>query len=789
MRADDRAEDRAALPDDTAGVREERHPRAAGGLAAITQSARAVADGPGLVAGARALLKMNQADGFDCPGCAWPEPPAGDRAIFEFCENGAKALGWEADRRRLDAAFFDRWSVGALAAESDHWLGQQGRLVEPLWLPAGETHYRPIAWDDAFAVAADALAALDGPEQAVFYTSGRTSNEAAYLYQLFARRLGTNNLPDCSNLCHESSGVALKEAIGVGKGTVQLDDFARADVILVIGQNPGTNHPRMMTTLEAAARRGARIISVNPLPELALARFRHPQHPLEVLGRGTAIAARHIPVRVGGDVAFFKGVQKALVEEDVRRRGQAIDRAFVAAHTEGFEAYAEALEAAPWDLLVEESGVAEAEMRALAATLAGTHQIVACWAMGLTQHVHAIANVQEIVNLLLLRGAIGRPGAGVCPVRGHSNVQGDRTMGIDHRPPAAFLDALAARYRFAPPRAHGLDVVGAIEAMEAGDAKLFFALGGNFLSASPDTARTARALARCALTAHVSTKLNRSHLVTGRQALILPCLGRSERDVQAAGPQLVTVEDSMGIVHASQGAAAPAGAALRSEPAIVVGLARAVLGDADGVRWSWLVEDYDRIRDEIAAVVPGFEDMNARVRVPGGFVLPNPARQRRFLTAGGRARFTVHPVPRPALAPGELLLTTIRSHDQYNTTIYGLDDRYRGISGGRRVVFMNDADIRALGLAPGMLVDLESRFGAETRVAPHFKVVPYPIAPRSAAAYFPEANPLVPLGQRAPGSRTPASKSIVIRVTARGASPPPPAPPPGPPPGPADPRS
>ncbi len=743
-------------------------PHIAGGAGALTATLAAISAGPGLARGSRALLRMNQPGGFDCPGCAWPEPAAADRSAFEFCENGAKALAWEADRARADAAFFARHSIAELAAASDHWLGQQGRLVEPMWRAEGSDHYRPIAWDDAFALIARTLAALDSPDQALFYTSGRTSNEAAFLYQLFVRELGTNNLPDCSNLCHESSGVALRQAIGVGKGTVQLDDFARADVILIIGQNPGTNHPRMMTTLQTAARRGCRIVSINPLPEVSLARFPHPQNPLEALGPGTPIASMHLPVRVGGDVALLKGVMKELLEEDVRRGGQVIDHAFIAGRTEGFAAFADALAAEPWDGLCDASGIDRDAMRALAGLLGGTQRIIACWAMGLTQHVHAIANIQEVANLLLLRGALGKPGAGLCPVRGHSNVQGDRTMGIDHRPPAALLDGLERRYGFSPPRQHGLDVVGAIEAMAAGRARMLFALGGNFLSASPDTAATERALGGCLLTAHVSTKLNRAHLATGRQALILPCLGRSERDVQAAGPQFVTVEDSMSCVHRSQGVLAPAGPALRSEPAIVAGLAQAALGAVgkrSRVRWSWLTEDYDRIRDDIAAVIPGFEDMNQRVRAPDGFVLPNPVREGRFPTDGGRALFTVHAVPRPALAPGQLLLTTIRSHDQYNTTIYGLDDRYRGISGGRRVVFMNEDDIRALALAPGTIVDLTSRHRDETRVAPRFRVVAYPIPRGSAAAYFPEANALVPLSRFAPGSRTPASKSIVIEVT------------------------
>ena len=717
---------------------------------------------------------MNQPDGFDCPGCAWPEPPAGERPAIEFCENGAKALAWETDRARADAAFFARHTVAELASADEQWLGQQGRLVEPMGLSEGGTHYQPIAWDEAFGRIGRAIAALDGRGQAAFYTSGRTSNEAAFLYQLFVRELGTNNLPDCSNLCHESSGFALKEAIGVGKGTVQLEDFAHADVILIIGQNPGTNHPRMMTTLQAAARRGCHIVAINPLPEVALSRFAHPQHPLEALGHGTPIADVHLAVRVGGDVALLKGVMKELLDEDVRRRGHGVDHDFVARHTEGFAAFAEALAAEPWDGLVEESGVPREAMRALAMRLAGTHRIIACWAMGLTQHEHAIANIQEVANLLLMRGALGRQGAGLCPVRGHSNVQGDRTMGIDHRPGPALLDGIAQRFGFSPPRDHGLDVVGTIEAMQAGRVRLLFALGGNFLSAAPDTDATARALRGCALTAHVATKLNRAHLVTGREALLLPCLGRSEKDLQAGGPQFVTVEDSMGAVHRSQGVLRPAGEALRSEPAIVAGLAQAVfdtLGERTRVRWSWLVEDYDRIRDDIAAVIPGFEDFNARVRAPGGFTLPNPVRELRFPTATGRARFTVHAVPARPLAPGELLLTTIRSHDQYNTTIYGPDDRYRGIRGGRRVVFMNEDDIRERALEPGMTVDLVSRFRDEVRTAARFVVVAYRIPRGSAAAYFPEANPLVPLGRFAPGSRTPASKSIAIEVRPSGRGP------------------
>lgn len=552
----------------------------AGGAGALLATATYVHAQSGLARGTRALVTMNQPRGFDCPGCAWPEPDEPSPAA-EFCENGAKALASEATRRRVDAAFFARHAVTTLETQSDHWLNEQGRLTEPMHLPAGATHYQPIAWEQAFALIGRALRSLASPDEAVFYTSGRTSNEAAFLWQLFVRQLGTNNLPDCSDLCHESSGVALRESLGAGKGSVQLDDFARADAIFVIGQNPGTNHPRMLTTLQAAARRGCAIVSINPLPEAALVRFRHPQSPLELLGRGTQIATLHLPVRINGDVAVLQGLCKEILDEDQRRGGQVLDRAFIDRYTEGFAAYAEALQARRWDDIVEESGVSRALIRRAAEIAISSQATIACWAMGLTQHRNAVANVQEVVNFLLLRGNVGRAGAGVCPVRGHSNVQGDRTMGIAEQMDDAFLDRLGARFGFSPPRRRGLDTVGAIAAMHAGQVKVLLALGGNFLSASPDTQRTAEALRRCLLTVHVSTKLNRAHLVTGREALILPCLARSDRD--SAG--FVTVENSMSIVHGSRGVLAPVSPHLRSEPAIVAGVARAALGEACSVRW------------------------------------------------------------------------------------------------------------------------------------------------------------------------------------------------------------
>jgi molybdopterin-dependent oxidoreductase alpha subunit len=705
---------------------------------------------------------MNQPNGFDCPGCAWPEARE-HRSSFEFCENGAKALAWEATRRRADPAFFARHTVDALAAESDHWLGQQGRLTHPMRLREGARHYEPIAWDEAFALIAGCLNALANPDQAAFYTSGRTSNEAAFLYQLFVRQFGTNNLPDCSNMCHESSGFALRESLGVGKGTVQLDDFEKADAIFVIGQNPGTNHPRMMTVLGEAAARGCRIVSVNPLCEAALSHFQNPQDPLALLGHRQAITHLHLPVRIGGDAALFKGIMKLLLD-DHRARGGVIDRDFIEQHTTGFPAFTAALDGVALESLVSESGITVPQMRAAADVVRGARRIIACWAMGLTQHSNAVATIQEVVNFLLLRGNIGRPGAGACPVRGHSNVQGDRTMGIWEQPEPAFLDRLAARYAFDPPRHHGLDTIGTIEAMRDGRLSVFFAMGGNFLSATPDTHETARALARCALTVHVSTKPNRAHLVTGKQALILPCLGRSERDVTRAGVQFVTVEDSMSVVHTSQGHLTPASPHLLSEVAIVARLAAATLGTRSQIPWLSFCEDNERLRDEIAAVIPGFENMNARVRAPGGFTLPNAARERRWTTPSGKAVFTAHPLRRRQLVAGRLLLTTIRSHDQFNTTIYGLDDRYRGVKNGRRVVFLNHDDMKDRDLRAGQLVDLTSHNGGRVRVAPRFAVVPYPLPRGAAAAYFPEANVLVPLESFAEKSRTPTSKAIEVTV-------------------------
>ncbi|GGY45579.1 FdhF/YdeP family oxidoreductase [Streptomyces xanthochromogenes] len=733
---------------------------AAAGLPAIGHTLLMAQQQMGVRRTAQTLLKVNQKNGFDCPGCAWPE---GDkRHTAEFCENGAKAVAEEATLRRVTPEFFAAHPLSDLAARSGYWLGQQGRITQPMYLPEGGDRYEAVTWERAFEIIAEELTALDSPDEALFYTSGRTSNEAAFLLQLFAREFGTNNLPDCSNMCHESSGSALTETIGIGKGSVSLEDLHRADLIVIAGQNPGTNHPRMLSALEKAKSAGAKIISVNPLPEAGLEKFKNPQTPQGMI-KGAALTDLFLQIRIGGDQALFRLLNKLIVETE-----GAVDELFVREHTHGFEEFEAVAKEADWDATLEATGLTRTEIeRALAMVLASRRTIV-CWAMGLTQHKHSVPTIREVVNFLLLRGNIGRPGAGVCPVRGHSNVQGDRTMGIFERPAPAFLDALEKEFGFAPPRHHGYDVVRSIEALRDGRAKVFFAMGGNFVAATPDTDVTEAAMRRASLTVHVSTKLNRSHAVTGRRALILPTLGRTDKDVQHSGRQFVTVEDSMGMVHASRGNLAPASPHLLSEPAIVVRMARATLGARSAVDWAEFERDYATVRDRIARVVPGFEDFNAKVARPGGFQLPHaPRDERRFPTATGKANFTAAPVEVPELPEGRLLLQTLRSHDQYNTTIYGLDDRYRGIKGGRRVVLVNPEDARQLGLADGAYTDLVSEWkdGVERR-APGFRVVHYPTARGCAAAYYPETNVLVPLGSTADVSNTPASKSVVVRFEA-----------------------
>ncbi|MCA1565394.1 MAG: FdhF/YdeP family oxidoreductase [Acidobacteria bacterium] len=755
---------RAQPPEDFTGIQISPASETAGGLPAIVSALKHSWAEMGAARTLKTLTRINQKGGFDCPGCAWPEPD-GERTHFEFCENGAKHVADEATTKRVTPEFFRRWSVPELSRQSDMWLNDQGRLTHPMMLKRESDHYEPVSWDEAFKLIAGELNALASPDEAIFYTSGRTSNEAAFLYQLFVRQFGTNNLPDCSNMCHESSGSALSESIGVGKGTVTLDDFAEADAIFVIGQNPGTNHPRMLSTLQAAKRRGCRIVHINPLPEAGMSRFKHPQEVFDTfVGRGTQLADLFLQVRINGDVALLQGISKEVLEEDARRDGGVLERDFIAAHTAGFAEFAASLDNVSWDEITEGCGIERGQIRAAAEVFINSERTIFCWAMGLTQHRNAVANIQEIVNLLLLRGQIGKRGAGVCPVRGHSNVQGDRTMGIWERPTAAFLDALAREFGFEPPRAHGFDTVEAIKAMHAGAAKVFFAMGGNFLSATPDTEYTAEALRRPRLTVQVSTKLNRAHLITGQQALILPCLGRTEIDRQATGEQFVSAENSMGVVQSSRGNLQPASQELLSEVMIVARLAEATLDGRGGVNWTELAADYDLIRERISRVVVGFENYNERVRRPGGFYLPNLAREREWKTASGKAQFTMHGLPRHELAPGQFLMMTIRSHDQFNSTIYGLDDRYRGIRNERRVVMLNPEDIREAGLSKGAVVDLISHFEGEERIARRFIVVPYSIPRRSAATYFPETNVLVAIGSVAEKSNTPASKSIVISL-------------------------
>jgi molybdopterin-dependent oxidoreductase alpha subunit len=741
--------------------------KTAGGVPAIVATVKHTWREMGPGRGIRTLLRLNQDQGFDCPGCAWPEPDR-DRPHAEFCENGAKHVADEATTKRVTPEFFRQWSVFDLSQRSDQWLGAQGRLTHPMILRRNASHYEPLPWDEALGLIAVELNSLNNPDEAIFYTSGRTSNEAAFLYQLFVRQFGTNNLPDCSNMCHESSGTALNESIGVGKGTVLLTDFDLAEAIFVIGQNPGTNHPRMLTALQSAKRNGCKIVHINPLPEAGMTRFKHPQDFLRWFGKGTPLADLFLQVRINGDVALLKGLMKEVLALEERSPGRVLDHDFIRDYTSGFEEFARALAKMDWGDLLEQSGVPKTRIEEAARIFVESERTIFCWAMGLTQHRNAVANIQEIVNLMLLRGQIGKPGAGLCPVRGHSNVQGDRTMGIWERPSDMFLDALGVEFKFEPPRKHGHDTVRAIQAMYEGKAKVFFALGGNFLSATPDTEYTAEALRRTRLTAHVSTKLNRAHLITGDQALILPCLGRTEIDIQASGPQFVTTENSMAVVQMSRGSLEPASPDLLSEPVIVAKLARATLSNRTTVDWEYLLADYDRIRHRIEKVLPGFTDYNHRVREPGGFYLPNAARERVFRTENGLARFTVHELPAHDMKPNQYIMMTIRSHDQFNTSIYSADDRYRGIRNGRRVVLLNRDDLHAAGFKPQQTVDLVSHFEGEERVARDFTIVPYDIPRGCAATYFPEANVLVPVRSVAEKSNTPASKSVIISI--RGSS-------------------
>lgn len=750
---------------------------AAGGWGALRSVAQAWIGSDNALKNIRALLKTNQNGGLDCPGCAWGDSP--ESGMVKFCENGAKAVNWEATKRRVDAAFFARHSVTSLLQQSDYWLEYQGRLTEPMSYNPTTDRYQPISWEAAFALIARHLQNLASPDQAEFYTSGRASNEAAFLYQLFVRAYGTNNFPDCSNMCHEASGVALGQSVGVGKGTVTFDDFEHAEAIFVWGQNPGTNHPRMLEPLREAVKRGAQVVCINPLKERGLERFQHPQHPLEMLTNGDRPTnTAYFRPALGGDMAVLRGMAKYLLQWE--REAQAsgapavFDHAFIAQHSAGVDDYLATVEATPWEQIEAQSGLSLAEIEQAAQMYCKAGRVIMCWAMGITQHRHSVATIQEIANLMLLRGNLGVPGAGLCPVRGHSNVQGDRTMGINERPPVALLDALEKRFGFKVPRHNGHNTVEAIGAMLAGQAKVFIGLGGNFAQATPDTERTAQALRNCALTVQISTKLNRSHLIHGKDALILPCLGRTDIDLQAEGAQAVTVEDSFSMVHASNGQLQPLSRQMRSEPAVIAGIAAATLG-AQPVDWHWLVADYARIRELISQTIPGFEDFNQRLARPGGFYLGNSASQRQWNTASGKANFKANALPDDLLhecvrASGQvpdLIMQSMRSHDQYNTTIYGLDDRYRGVKGQRDVLFANEADIIRLGFRPGQKVDIVSLWSDEReRRVKGFTLLAFDIPAGQAAAYYPEVNPLVPLESVGDDSHTPTSKFIAIKLLA-----------------------
>ena len=727
----------------------------AAGIPAATSSMFHGIKKMGITKTIKTLTTVNQPEGFDCPGCAWPDPE--HSTAFEFCENGAKAVADEAMKANVNPDFFSKYSVQELSQKSDFWLNSQGRISHPMLLKSGSEHYEEISWENAFELISKTISDSGDPNRSVFYTSGRTSNEAAFLYQLFARTLGTNNMPDCSNMCHESSGRGLGEAIGIGKGTVTLDDFNHADAILVIGQNPGTNHPRMLTALRDAKRNGAKIIHVNPLPETGLVRFKHPQDYMKLSFGSEALADMHMQVKIGGDAALMHGLMKVQLELD------AVDHEFVKQSTSGFEDLVENVNSTTWEQIEADSGLTRFQIETAGRILSKSKASIACWAMGLTQHRNGVAVIQEVANLMLMGGHVGKPGAGLCPVRGHSNVQGDRTVGIWERPSEAFLQRLDKACGITSPREHGVDVVEAIKQMRAGDVDLFFCMGGNFISATPDTEATAEGLNKVKLTVQVSTKLNRSHLVTGETALILPCLGRTEVDVQSSGEQFVTVENSMGVVHTSQGGLRPASTHLRSEPWIVASLASAVLGDDRD--WMSLVENYDQIRDLMSEALAGFDDYNERVRTPKGFYLPNPPRDTRtFNTSNSKANFITHSLPEVSIDDGKFVMMTIRSHDQYNTTIYDLHDRYRGIHGNRRIVLMNASDMIERGWKSRHIVDIVSHFEGGQRRSDGWQLVAYDIPRGNIATYFPEANVLVPLDSTADKSNTPTSKWIICSL-------------------------
>ncbi len=751
-------------PENFTGIKLTETKTVAAGIPAVISTAQHMLSEMGPIRGFKALAKLNQKDGFDCPGCAWPDPDDERSPIAEYCENGAKAIAEEATSKKLTAQFFAENAVADLSLLDDYRIGKKGRVAQPMYLPKGATHYQPISWENAFKKIAEHLNNLPSPNDAIFYTSGRTSNEAAFLYQLFVREFGTNNLPDCSNMCHESSGVALNETVGIGKGSVKLEDFYEAEVVIVIGQNPGTNHPRMLSALQKAKENGCTIISVNPLPETGLVAFSNPQTIKGALGIKSKLTDIFLQVKINGDMALIKAIEKLLFEEEANHPNTIFDNEFIKNNTTGFDDLKENVTKYSLQELSEACGISLEQIHQTVDAIKHKKKIIACWAMGLTQHKNAVDTIKEVVNLLLLKGSIGKPGAGTCPVRGHSNVQGDRTMGIYEKPSQIFLDNIQKAFDFNPPREHGLDVVDCIKTMHQEKGKVFFAMGGNFLSATPDTTYTAQALRNCALTVQVSTKLNRSHLITGEEALILPTFGRSDKDIMNGEEQFITCENSMGVVQMSKGNLKPVSNNLMSESMIVTQLAKATLGNKSKINWSKYEQHYDNIRTDIERTIPGFDEYNKRARIPGGFYLPNGARDGKFNTFNGKANFNSGNVSYNKLADDELMMMTVRSHDQFNTTIYGLNDRYRGVMNERRVIFMNKKDIIKHHLMAGDIVDLYNFYGDVVRVAHKFIVVEFSIPDGCTATYFPETNVLVPIDSVAEKSNTPTSKMIVLKL-------------------------
>jgi len=754
----------AENPEKFTGLKRGKIRTIAAGIPAVVSSMEKVVSEAGFARGMKALWSLNKKGGFDCPSCAWPDPDDERSGVAEYCENGARAVAEEATSKKLTQAFFSENSVESLTKLSDYEIGSKGRVAQPMYLPKGATHYQPISWEQAFVKIAESLKKLASPDEAIFYTSGRTSNEAAFLYQLFVRQFGTNNLPDCSNMCHESSGVALGESLGLGKGSVKLADLYEAEAIIILGQNPGTNHPRMLTALQKAKKNGAKIISANPLPETGLMGFSNPQTVKGVLDIDTDLTDLFLHIKINGDMALLKAIQILLIREDEKNPGSVLDLDFIRKNTLGVEELKQHLMQQDLEELVKISGIPLEQIQKTVEILKHKNKIIVCWAMGLTQHKNSVDTIKEVVNLLLLKGSIGKPGAGTCPVRGHSNVQGDRTMGIFEKPPVELLEKIEENFHFAPPKEHGLDVVNSIKAMHAGKAKVFFAMGGNFLSATPDTNFTAIGLKQCSLTVHVSTKLNRSHLVHGEEAMILPCLGRSDVDKVNGENQFVSCENSMGVIQSSKGILEPISDHLLSEPLIICKLAKVLFGETSAVDWDKFAEHYDFIRDAIEKTIPGFDDYNARVRIPGGFYLPNCNREGTFDTVSKKALFNVAEVTTLPMEPDDLMMMTIRSHDQFNTTIYGLNDRYRGIYNERRVILMNEKDISERGLTDGDIVDLVNTHDGIERVAKKFIVIKYPIPKGCSATYFPETNVLVPVTSVADKSNTPTSKQVILKI-------------------------